>query len=501
MVRRGQSSASVPNAAARAITINCRSVLAGMMASTTSAPSLALTAVSDATSTQSASERSDPGVASQAPGVLSCLLDTRIIVFTELVGTMKRVIAGARRAPVLFLLLMCGDAVTIQVWRKVLVRTFSPARGYRDATHYWADEEGGVVISGAGGERKRGLVAILIGEVSSQVRLSHLQFLAAPPAVGSADFGEVMFYAELQFTRSDGIATGTIGVIWVPDLQCVGKPHLSDVNIHGALGLIQASMVFQRYHTLMERDLPWGALSLYTQAKEAVRTHLDGVVVMMDMRSHSRDKIPFHIRKMSGHVHVVCGTVLNGKFRDSYADQKWNIAPPCYRIRFCEHPCWVQFRSIDFWLHEEDSAEGCGKTADDSGDDVEASQRSSVALARAVAASGEGCGKTAEGGGDEVAASEALHSPLSSPEPECIVCLERPSMCVFAKCGHLGVCCQCRRWMLGEQYNRNKSKGNQLPLARLRWSKLEPVNVSCPICRGTTRILHRSEYFGVIFEV
>ena len=82
-----------------------------------------------------------------------------------------------------------------------------------------------------------------------------------------------------------------------------------------------------------------------------------------------------------------------------------------------------------------------------------------------------------------------------------MVCMARAPTFVFANCGHLGVCGHCGKWMLTKQYNNAKSKDNQLPFAELAWKKIEEVKVSCPICRETTRILHRTKHSGIFFAV
>ena len=147
---------------------------------------------------------------------------------------------------------------------------------------------------------------------------------------GFVAFGQVMLYAELQFGELCQDPAHTVGVLWAPDLCCVGKPWLSQENYMGAFGFIRAAMVLQRYQSLTGE-----ASSEYATALKKVRPHLDGIVLITDVRTEKdRKDLPIHIWKMSGGVHVVQGTVVKGEFRDIYANQKLAVAPPCYKVQF-----------------------------------------------------------------------------------------------------------------------------------------------------------------------
>ena len=50
---------------------------------------------------------------------------------------------------------------------------------------------------------------------------------------------------------------------------------------------------------------------------------------------------------MSGVAHAVLGTIANGVFQDTYADQKIACIPACYKVRpLCYE---VMNHSFDFW--------------------------------------------------------------------------------------------------------------------------------------------------------
>ena len=93
--------------------------------------------------------------------------------------------------------------------------------------------------------------------------------------------------------------------------------------------------------------------------------------------------------------------------------------------------------------------------------------------------------------------------PSRLAELQCVVCLERPPTCVFEECGHLGVCGQCQRWLLVNQFNKNKIKKNQRSFEQLtnNMDKLQLVRVSCPCCRRITRVVSARTYGGVTFLI
>ena len=86
-------------------------------------------------------------------------------------------------------------------------------------------------------------------------------------------------------------------------------------------------------------------------------------------------------------------------------------------------------------------------------------------------------------------------------DPECMVCLSRPPVFVFKKCGHLGVCASCCKWMRKEQFNKNKAEPNKIPYGELTMVKVKRVQVRCPYCRELTGTVEEEEYRGVKYIV
>ena len=92
-------------------------------------------------------------------------------------------------------------------------------------------------------------------------------------------------------------------------------------------------------------------------------------------------------------------------------------------------------------------------------------------------------------------------------ESECMVCLSQPPTHVFEKCGHLGVCGNCWKWMCKEQSTKNKTNsGNQFQEAlaavkAMKMNQLANVKIKCPYCREVARALHFSKYTGATFRV
>ena len=84
---------------------------------------------------------------------------------------------------------------------------------------------------------------------------------------------------------------------------------------------------------------------------------------------------------------------------------------------------------------------------------------------------------------------------------ECMVCLGRLATMLFERCGHLGVCGHCAKFMLNEQNMKNKRKGSSKGAANTRklgLNKVGHLSLQCPCCRATSRVVHVSKYSGQI---
>ena len=168
-----------------------------------------------------------------------CFLDARHFpTLQAITGQIKQVTASASNEAVLFLLSFPGQHV--ELWRKVLIGTFSERGGYGNVTHYYlgGSEEG---------EERIGQAAICIGEMSPNAMLSHVQFVRAPPAHGCAKFGESTIYVEVKFCSIKNATPHTIGILWAPDLFCVGKSLFNDRNYRGAIDYMMAALAWERY--------------------------------------------------------------------------------------------------------------------------------------------------------------------------------------------------------------------------------------------------------------
>ena len=109
-----------------------------------------------------------------------CFLDARQIpLLGDIINQIKRVKASAGHEAVLFLL--SYPVQQLQLWRSVLIRAFSKKAGYANVIHYYVDcndDESGI-----------GQAAICVGEMTGNAKLSHVQFVHAPPAQGCAPQG------------------------------------------------------------------------------------------------------------------------------------------------------------------------------------------------------------------------------------------------------------------------------------------------------------------------
>ena len=153
--------------------------------------------------------------------------------------------------------------------------------------------------------------------------------------------------------------------------------------------------------------------------------------------------------KMSGTAHAVLGTFANDVFQDTYADQKFACMPACYKVRpLCYE---VMNHSFDFWAQSWASKPtSAARETDQQSNSVEVPAGFTLQPSSSYAGF---CTSMAE----------------DDASSDCVVCLERPPTFVFKKCGHLGVCGKCRKWMCKEQYNNNKDKNPRCRLLTSKW--------------------------------
>ena len=415
-----------------------------------------------------------------------CLLDARQIPsIRDFIHQIKQVKSSAGDEGVLFLLSFPVER--IELWKKVLVKSFSEEQGYENVAHYYVEKEDGTLL---------GQAVMTLGGINANAILSHVDFIEAPPAIGCCKFGVSMIYVELRFSKALSPAIAEfVGIIWEPDLFCVDKYCFNDANFWGAMGFMTASMVCRRHGTLCE-----DASSRFEDALDVLRAHLGGIIVLADMRSeYFTDTYPVHMMKMSGNAHAVEGTLVNGEFRDSYAHPTLRCIPVCYKVR---NVCYsVVNHSFDFWAPHFFSSSG-DEDFSSSGDKdwmmvgnegTILNHANSESRARGSAVSTLELSSTPVGWAAPVVEDEA--------EAACMVCLERPPTIVFEKCGHLGVCGKCRKYLCKEEFNKNKSHTNQVSPALLSMKKVAKLQTKCPYCRTETRSLHCSQYTGTVHKV
>ena len=235
-----------------------------------------------------------------------------------------------------------------------------------------------------------------------------------------------------------------------------------------------ATVALQRYASLLGESTTDVAL-----AQEALKKHLAGLIMVTDMRSdYFTGGYAVQNWKISGLAHAVQGTIADGEFCDTYAHSSLCIQPPCYKISLqdvTKKRYWLSNHSFDFWC-----GENSGRTVSE--------------------VSGMGSKSEATGSADNLLKMPAgfkLTMPTEKNSPECMVCLGRPATLLFERCGHLGVCGQCAKFMLNEQNMKNKSKGSSKGTAntsKLGLSKLSHLSMHCPYCRETSRVVHPSHY-------
>ena len=436
---------------------------------------------------------------------LICCLDARHFpLLLDFIHQIKQVKVSAGDRAVLFLLSF--PVQHIELWQQVLVRSFSKEEGYENVVHYFCnDYEEGITL---------GQAVLLLGKVNENAMLSHVQFMAAPPAAGHAKFGKSMIYVELRFSKAKKTAAQSIGILWAPDLFCVGKPYFNDANFSGAMGFMTAMMVYERYGSLCTDG--GSGLPAFDNALEVFKAHLAGVIVLTDMRSEFfGDRYPIHQYKTSGKAHAVLGTFVNGEFRDTYAHEKLRCLPACYKVRPKSYQVMNHSFDLDSLCSElfgrrpaalrtnadEDRLIGTTAAGETDGQSTSADEDWSIAASVDVETCQASTSADEEPSSTPAGFWAAVVHVQDEAESECMVCLERSPTFVFEKCGHLGVCYKCRQWMCKEHFNKNKSEQSQISPGGLRMDKVADAKLKCPYCRAVTRTLHRNQYTGTAYPV
>ena len=70
---------------------------------------------------------------------------------------------------------------------------------------------------------------------------------------------------------------------------------------------------------------------------------------------------------------------------------------------------------------------------------------------------------------------------------------------VYEKCGHLGVCGPCRKWMCVAQYNKRKTTRRLAP-HEVRMDKAAQARVPCPYCRELTTMVYKDKFRGSMYH-
>ena len=446
-----------------------------------------------------------------------CFLDARHFpILPEFIGQIKQVQSSADNEAVIFLLKLPEKHV--KLWRDVLTRSFSEQQGYRNVMQYYAEDDLGNTIAQA---------VLCLGEKDPTTVLVHVDILEAPPAFGCADFNQSVLYVEIKFYSAKSATNRTIGILWSPDLFCVDKAYFNSVNYSGVISWMVTALALQRSQVLCGCSISSLEVLGANAAVDTLRAHLEGLLVVTDMRSkYFGDRYPLHQWRISGKVHAVQGLFANGSFQDTCANEKLACAPPCYRLRFRAQPYYIANHSFDFWSedflahsvyqppippHEREefpylNLPSCDRTQTLVCPDT--CSPSSVSGSTDTTASPDTSPASTSSASSEMYGDPLDQDPGSmssemrdEAESECMVCLSRVPNWVFASCGHLGVCGDCRKWMCKAQFNKHKSEQCQVTPSKLTMNKAGTVMLQCPYCRRLTRVVHHTEHQGTTYAV
>ena len=273
-----------------------------------------------------------------------CFLDAHHFpTLPKFIDQIKQVRSSADNEAVIFLLQL--PVKHVKLWRDVLTRSFSKQQGYQHVVQYYCEDDIGNTI---------GQAVICLGELKATTVLVHVEILEAPPAYGCAEFNQTMLYLELKFYSPKSDTNHVIGILWSPGLFCVGKEYFNSVNYSAVISYMVAALALQRYRILCGKCISsLEVSSCENAAVDTLRAHLEGLLVVTDMRSnYFGDSFPIHQWRISGKVHAVQGLFANGSFQDSCANEKLACAPSCYRLRFRAQPYYIADHSFDFWSED-----------------------------------------------------------------------------------------------------------------------------------------------------
>ena len=442
-----------------------------------------------------------------------CFLDARhFSILPEFIEQIQQVKSSADNEAVIFLLKL--PEKHIKLWRDVLTRAFSEQQGYRNVMQYYCEDDFGNTI---------GQAVLCLGELHATTVLVHVDILKAPPAYGCAEFNQSVLYTEIKFYNAKSATNYTIGILWSPDVFCIDKYYFNSVNYSGVITWMVTALALQRSQVLCGSI---EVLSVNT-AIDTLRAHLDGLLVVTDMRSkYFDDRFPLHQWRISGKVHAVQGLFTNGSFQDACANEKLACTPACYRLRCRPQPYFLATHSFDFWsedfllptvykppvpVHEIEvfpylNLPSCDRTQ--SLVCLDTCSPSSVSGVTDTTASPDTSPASTSSASSEMYGGSLDHDEGSmssemqyDAEPECMVCLSRVPHWVFASCGHLGLCGDCRKWMCKAQFNKHKSEQCQVSPSKLTMNKAGKVMLQCPYCRRTTQLVHHTEHQGTTYAV
>ena len=393
-----------------------------------------------------------------------CMLDARQYGTLKLVlEDVARVRAAFDGSVVIFLFNFVGQPVAI--WMRVLQRAFRDAP---NVVHYQCPE---------------GQCIVCLGQCHAGVTMLHAQCIQSPPDCGVTTYVSPMIYFEVLF-QSQKSGGNTVAVLWVPGLVCTHGYHLPEKAYRSVLGFVKAATAFQRALSLSSPEQEVEADADLKKACQILQDHLSAIMVIVHESSdHFSDQYPILHWNMSGKMHAVLGTVRERKFVDIMENQKVCTLPACFRVKAMKKAYFVPHHSLGFWepLFEKESGP----------------QSESAATCPADSQSRVIAPGTEDVGNDAGQTSARADNELR--DPECMICLSRPPTFVYEKCGHLGVCGPCRKWMCVAQYNKRKTTGRLAP-REVRMDKAAQARVPCPYCRELTTMVYKDKFRGSMYH-
>ena len=305
-------------------------------------------------------------------------------------------------------------------------------------------------------------------------------------------FGGIMCHLELCI-KSDSLCSYRMDIIWTPYLAgSIEGFFISGRTLRGAIGLLHSRAMAE----------PMAVEGIdFDKAMRIYSSLVDACVMVTHCYDVPGSKVACARWHAYGKVRVVEGKFEEECFIDHVREKASSLAsciqvfPHCFRLRPRRHPGIFPKEHSLALCSPLFSQHQVPQTQCSHGSDVSLG-RSSV-VATTLRPCPAGFVEPPKGVIKWCAQADLEPSGDAGFDHVCMICIDDEPSFVMSKCGHFGLCNQCRKNVYLVQNNVNKKR--TVPRAELNWHKLWQLKVSCPFCRTMTSTIHWKRYTGRVY--